>query len=99
MSEDKPTRFEPIAVSAESTVVAKYVPESASAVLAGEMGLVGSSVTEGNSGLRAPAHSAAVLDGSLIILHGQESRAELVILYPQDQGRTHEDRLRCHCGE
>ena len=32
MSEDKPTRFEPIAVSAESTVVAKYVPESASTV-------------------------------------------------------------------
>jgi len=24
-----------------------------------------------------------VLDGSLITLHGQESRAELVILYPQ----------------
>ena len=59
MSEDKPTRFEPIAVSAESTVVAKYVPESASAVLAGEMGLVGSSVTEGNSGLRVPAQRAA----------------------------------------
>jgi hypothetical protein len=32
--------------------------------------------------------------GSLITLHGQESRAELVILYPQEQGRTHEDRLR-----
>jgi hypothetical protein len=32
MSDDKPTRFEPIAVSSESTVVAEYVPESASAV-------------------------------------------------------------------
>src|SRR6516164_5210112 len=43
--------------------------------------------------------TAFVLDGSLIILHGQESRAGLVILYPQDQGRTHQDRLRCHRGE
>jgi type I restriction enzyme R subunit len=31
MSEGKPTHFEPIAVSAESTVVAKFIPEPASA--------------------------------------------------------------------
>ena len=30
MSEGKPTRYEPVAVSAESTVVAEFTPESTS---------------------------------------------------------------------
>jgi hypothetical protein len=45
------------------------------------------------------AMSAFVRGGGLITLHGQESRAELGVLYPQDQGRIREGRLRCHCGE
>ena len=31
MSEGKPTRYEPVAVSAESTVVAEFIPEPTSA--------------------------------------------------------------------
>ena len=32
MSEGKPTRYEPIAVSAESTVVAEFIPEPTSVI-------------------------------------------------------------------
>jgi ABC-2 type transport system ATP-binding protein len=44
--------------------------------------------------LAAMADRVLVLDRGWLIR--QAARTEL---YPQDQGRTHEDRLRCHRGE
>ena len=45
------------------------------------------------------ASNRLIRGGSLITLHGQEGRAELGVLYPQDQGGMREGRLQCHCGE